>query len=212
MPLHRLYQPVTASGNPSYLTGLLPGGAGVQVAGTTANPGISAPRLEESAIEVLDVTAPTLIASNGTTLSTPAPQGKLLVLSTSGSQGARWKLNSTVKQAVARGQYGVVVTAASAQTSTSNDAGFCVSTPTGNEAQYGSKAVVMYDGPVQAYVQGTVGGIAISAGMPLVADGAGNLTAASSPGAGTVLATMLGPTVANTVSVPVLTNVYMGGY
>ena len=38
MPLHRLYNLSTGSGNPSYLTGVLPGGAGVQVAGTSTNP------------------------------------------------------------------------------------------------------------------------------------------------------------------------------
>jgi hypothetical protein len=61
MPLHKLYAQVSGSLNPSYLTGILPGGAGVQVAGVTTNPGISAPRLEESTIEVFDVTAPRLI-------------------------------------------------------------------------------------------------------------------------------------------------------
>jgi hypothetical protein len=203
--------------NPSYLTGVLPGGAGVQVSGTSTNPGISAPRLEESTIEVLDVTAPSLINTVlGNTLATPAPLGKLLVMDTlTGCFGARWKLNSVVKQAIPRGQYGVVYVAGAAQTPLVGpaDAGYAVGTNAGNEASFGTKAVVMYDGPIQAFVQGTVGNVTISAGMPLAADGAGNLTyAGASPAAGTVLATYAGPTILSTVSIPVLSNVYMGGY
>jgi len=76
----------------------------------------------------------------------------------------------------------------------------------------GSRAVVFYDGPINAFVTTTVNTTAISAGMPLASDGAGNLTyAGASPAAGTVLATALGPVAAN-VSVPVLIPVYVGGY
>jgi hypothetical protein len=216
MPLHQLYLTGSGTGtmNPSYLTNLQPGGAGAQTAGTVTNPGISAPRLEESTIEVLDVTAPTLIGT--TTLATPAVAGKLLVMDPlTGAFGSRWKLNSTVKQAVPRGQFGIVYIPGAAQTSTTgpSDAGYAVSTNAGNEAQYGTKAVVMYDGPIQAFVQGTVGNTTISAGMPLAADGAGNLTfAGSSPAAGTVLATYADTNLASSVSIPVLRNVYVGGY
>ena len=101
MPLHQLYNQVSGSLNPSYLTGVLPGGAGVQVAGTTTNPGISAPRLEESTIEVLDVTAPTNIGTSGTVLATPAAAGKLIQVSPSGIGGSRWKLNSVARVAIA---------------------------------------------------------------------------------------------------------------
>jgi hypothetical protein len=74
----------------------------------------------------------------------------------------------------------------------------------------------MYDGPTQAYINTTVGGNAVSAGMPLAADGAGNLTAftytpAAPPAAGTILATALGAVAAST-SIPVLTPIYVGGY
>jgi hypothetical protein len=221
MPLHRLYNLATGTMNPSYLTGLQPGGAGVQVTGVNTNPGISAPRLEESTIEVLDVTAPTLIGTAnaaGTVLSTPAIAGKLLQISPSGIGGSRWKQNSSAKAAIARGQYGIVVAAAPVQQAPAgfSDAGPAVGTANGNEAAYGSKAVVMYDGPTQAFVQTTVGGNAISAGMALQADGAGNLTAYTIPAAGlppgTTLATYLGPTLATNTSIPVLSPVYVGGY
>lgn len=221
MPLHQLYLGASGTGsmNPSYKTGLQPGGAGVQVLGTSTNPGISAPRLEESTIEVLDVTAPTLLAAAGTAnfnqqFSTPALQGKLLVMdSITGAFGSKWKLNSTVKQAVARGQFGIVYAAGAAQNAANSDAGFAVSTSAGNEAQFGTKAVVMYDGPVQAFCQTSVGGIAISAGMPLAADGAGNLTAfAANTTPGAVLATYADATLATSTSIPVLRNVYVGGY
>jgi hypothetical protein len=219
MPLHKLYDLSTGQYNPGYLTGVQPGGAGVQVAGVPTTPGISAPRLEESTIEVLDVTAPTLLAAPGTAnygsqLATPAASGKLLVISPSGAFGARWKLNSVAKQAVARGQYGIVFAPGAAQVAGQNtDAGPAISTAFGNEATYGTKAVVLYDGPVNASVQTSVGGVGISAGQPLVADGAGNLTGFSgAPVAGTILGTYLGPTIASGVSLPVLAPVYLGGY
>lgn len=219
MPLHQLYNQVSGSLNgPSGVT-ILPGGAGVQVTGNNSNPGISAPRLEESNIEVFDVTAPTLIgtANPNIVLSTPAIAGKLLQLSAFTSiGGARWKQNAAGNLPIARGQFGIVVSAGNVQTFPSglSDAGPAIGTAGGNEALYGTKAVVMYDGPTTALVTTTA--TAISAGMPLSADGAGNLTARSyTPAApavaGTVLATALGPVAAST-SIPVLTQVYVGGY
>ncbi len=209
MPLHRLYNTTTPSANPSYLTGLLPGGAGVQVAGTQVAPGASAPRIEESSIEVFDITAPTLLTP-GVTPPTPAAPGKLLVISPPDSiGGATWKLNSVARQALARGQYGIVSSAGQV----GDDAPTFYSA--GGPRSTGSKAIVQYDGPIQAYVETTVGGNAISAGMALSADGAGNLTAYTIPAGGLppgqVLATALGP-VAGSVSIPVLTNVFVGGY
>lgn len=213
MPLHKLILNASGTGtlNPSYLTNLQPGGAGVQTAGTLTNPGISAPRLEESTIEVLDVTAPSLIGT--TTLSTPAAAGKLLVMSPITSAfGARWKLNSVRTQAIPRGQFGIVYAAGAAQNSSNNDAGYAVGTAAGNEAAFGTKAVVMYDGPIQAFCTTVTNTTAISAGMALAADGAGNLTyAGASPAAGTVLATALG-SLAGSTSTPTLVNVYVGGY
>jgi hypothetical protein len=218
MPLHRLY--LTGSGTGSLAgpnIGVLPGGAGVQVPGSTTNPGISAPRLEESTIEVLDVTAPTQLAAPGTAnygaqLGLPAAQGKLLNLSPTGAFGARWKLNSTFAQKLPRGQYGIVYVAGTPQVAPANtDAGYAASTAYGNETAFGTKALVMYDGPINAYVTG-VGGIGISAGMALVADGGGNLTAVAAPAAGSVLATYLGPPIVGGISTPTLAPVYVGGY
>jgi len=206
MALRRLYNTTTGTGNPSYLTGLQPGGAGVQVAGISTNPMISAPRVEEVTMEVLDVTAPTLIVGS-TPLGTPAPAGKLLVMDYGQSiGGAKWKLASVIQQPVGRGQYGIVTAAGNA-----TEAGPAFGTSSGNESS-GSKALVQIDGPVLAFVNTTVNATAISAGMNLASDGAGNLTyAGASPAAGTVLARALGPVLVS-VSVPVLTNVYLGGY
>lgn len=231
MPLHRLYNVTTGTMNPSYLTGILPGGAGVQTAGVTTNPGVSAPRLEESTIEVLDVTAPTLLSAvaGATTFPTPAAAGKLLVLDPISSVGgARWKLSNLNMQPIARGQYGIVVSAGQTPQSQTGfqDAGPAVafsSSSAGasvNEAQFGTKAVVMYDGPVQAFVT-TNSTQAISAGSPLGADGAGNLMLVSTPAyaatlvpvaqPGQVLARALG-SMAASISTPTLMSVYVGGY
>lgn len=211
MPLHRLYDLTTASLGAG-VSGYKPGGAGVTVAGTPVVPGISAPRLEESTIEVLDINAPTLLAAAGTANAgiqpgLPAPSGKLLVMSPLDSiGGAKWKLNSVYQQAVARGQYGIVRDAGQAV-----EGGYAFTGASGNQTS-GTKAIVMYDGPIQAFVETTKGGSAISAGMALCGDGAGNLTyAGASPGAGTVLATALGP-VGASISIPVLTPVYVGGF
>jgi hypothetical protein len=87
------------------------------------------------------------------------------------------------------------------------------SSAVGNIGISGTKSVVITEGPAKAFVQGTVGGTAISAGMPLAADGAGNLTfAGASPATGTVLATHADASVASSVSIPVLSNIYVGGY
>ena len=229
MPLHRLYNVVSGSLNPSYLTGLTPGGAGVQTAGVSTNPGVSAPRLEESTIEVFDVTAPTTLSAvaGATTYPTPAAAGKLLVLDPISSiGGARWKQSNVNMQPIARGQYGIVVAAGLPQNASNNDAGPAIGfsnsggTAVINEAAYGTKAVVMYDGPVQAFVT-TNSTQAISAGSPLGADGAGNLMLVSTPALnstnvavaapGQVLARALGPLAAS-ISTPTLVNVYVGGY
>lgn len=213
--------------NPNTLVGYLPGGAGVQVTGSVTNPGISAPYIEDYLLEVFDVTAPTLIgtANPGKTLGTPAVAGKLLVLDpgNSGPGGWLWKQNSINKQIVAGGQYGIVYKPASA-TAAGNFANgsIAVGTANGNIASPGDKAMVVVDGPTQAFINTTVGGVAVSAGMPLAADGAGNLTpiaqgvpggsgAAAPPLPGQVLATAMGP-VSSNISIPVLQNVFVGGY
>lgn len=225
--LRQLYQISTSSSNPSGLTGVLPGGAGTATAGTTPNPGISAPYIEDYILEVFDVTAPSLIgtANPGKTLGTPAIAGKLLVLdaANSGPGGWLWKQNTVVRQPIAGGQYGIVYKPASATVSGNFQNGsIAVGTTGGNIAQPGDKAMVVVDGPIQAFINTTVGGVAVSAGMPLAADGAGNLTpisqgtfggtgAALPPLPGQVLATAMGP-VATNISIPVLQNVFLGGY
>lgn len=203
-----LYDLSTSTFNPSQTTGLLPGGAGVQVAGSTPNPGISAPSLESLQLDVYDETAPTLITP-GVTVGTPAPAGKLLVLDPiTGAFGAKWKLSSIAGQALPEETYGVVTEAG--QTDPNS---LAQGSSAGNIAVPGSRARVVVKGPVKAYVQGTVGGSAISAGALLKADGAGNLTyAGASPAAGTVLATFADAPIASTVSIPVLANVYVGGF
>jgi len=207
MALRQLYNLSTSSLNPSGMTSLLPGGAGVQTSGSSTTPGISAPYIEQFQMQVLDVTAPTNIANNAA--ATPAVAGKLLVWDPFNSAfGSKWKLNTVKEQAIGRGQYGIVTAAGQA-----SEAGLCTSSVSGNVATTGTLATVVVEGPVQAYVQGTVGGVTISTGMALAADGAGNLTyAGASPAAGTVLGTYAGAGVASTVSIPVLSNVYIGGY
>ena len=207
--LRQLYQISTGTLNPEYLTGLAPGGAGAQTTGTAVAPGISAPSLERMEFEVIDVTAPTLITGqSATALGTPAPAGKLLVLDPANSAfGAVWKLNSAIKQPLISGAYGIVTAAGQA-----SETGGCTSSVSGNISG-GSRALVVSEGPVKAFVQGTVGGTTISAGMPLAADGAGNLTyAGASPAVGTVLGVLCDAPVSSSVSIPVLSNVMLGGY
>lgn len=207
MSLKQLYSLTTGTLNPSYLTNYKAGGAGAITTGTSTTPGISAPAIETSQQEVLDVTAPTLINSNGTTPATPAAAGKLLVVDPfNGAFGAVWKQNTVKNQALSRGTFGIVVAAGNA-----TEAGNTTSSASGNISQ-GTKAVVVTEGPVQAYWTTTVNSTAISAGMALSADGAGNLTyAGASPNAGTVLATAL-DNMAGSISTPALKNTYIGGF
>lgn len=213
MALRRLYNLTTGTLDPNQMTNLNPGGAGSSSANANVNPGISAPRIEEMVTEVLDVTAPTLIIS-GTTAATPAPVGKLLVMDWyTGAFGARWKLNSVVKQAIPGGQFGIVVSAGQNTVAANGSVDPAVGTNNGNEAQNGSKALVLTDGPVQAFVQTTVQNTAISAGMGLAADGAGNLTyAGQSPSTGTTLAIYTDAVLGAGVSTPALKNVIVGNY
>lgn len=207
MALRQLYNLTTGTLNPSYLTNYKAGGAGSITTGTSTTPGISAPALETAQLEVLDVTAPTLINSNGTTPATPAPAGKLLVVDpVNGAFGAVWQLNKVKSQALSRGTFGIVVAPG-----TVSEAGNTTSSANGNISQ-GSKAVVVTEGPVQAYWTTTVNTTAISAGMALASDGAGNLTyAGASPTAGTVLGIAL-DNMAGSISTPALKNTYIGGF
>ena len=201
--LLKLFAQTTGSGNPSYLTNLLPGGAGVQVAGTTVNPYISGPRLEEVQRNVYDCSA---------SISVPTPQasGKLLILTpqlgggaTIGIPGASvWNQSTRAGQPIPQGAYGVVFTPARSQEETAASGGAT-----------GSQATVVTNGPVNALLTtGPTTTTAISAGMLLAADGAGNLTyAGATPAAGTVLAMAMG-SLATGISTPTLGPVFIGGY
>jgi hypothetical protein len=225
MALRQLFQLTTGSMNPSYLTGLLAGGAGAATAGIATAPGISAPYIEPNELEVFDVTAPTLLTAvvGATTPAAPAAFGKLLVLdpSNSGPGGWKWKQNAIRYQSVPGGQYGVVSKPASANTlGNFLNGSVGQATAVGNIATPGDKALVVTDGPVPALVTTTT--TAISAGMPLAADGAGNLTPINQglpgnttnniqPGSGQVLATSM-DFLTTGISTPVLRNVWLGGY
>lgn len=207
--LTQLYQQSTGSMNPSSLTGTLPGGAGSVTTGTVTAPGISAPTVEAWHQEVLDATAPSLITS-GKTLGTPAAAGKLLVADlTNGSFGAIWKLAGLPKLTpYGMGTFGIVSRAGDP-----NSAGVCVGTSNGNLATgTNARADVILEGPAQAYINTTVTNTAVSAGMTLGSDGAGNLTyTGASPAAGATLA-IAAQTVGAGISIPVLASVYVGGY
>jgi hypothetical protein len=214
--LRKLFQISTPSSNPSSLTGILPGGAGVTVTGTSVASGISAPTLEPFLVEVQDVTAPTLLTAvtGKTTPGTPAVAGALVALDAfnSGPGGWNWKLVRQVGARLPRGQYGIVYKPANIL-----NAGVAVATAGGNISQ-GDRAEVCIDGPVPALVTTVVFGAAISAGMPLQSDGGGYLTginlgttSTNIPLPGQVLATSM-DFIASGVSTPVLRNVYVGGY
>lgn len=214
--LRQLYQQTTGSLNGPGGVSLLPGGAGVQVAGNVSNPGISAPYIEDYILEVFDVTAPTLINTvTGNTPGTPAIAGKLLVLdpANSGPGGWKWKQNSVKNQAMGDGTYGIVYKPASATVSgTFANGSTSVGSASGNIASPGDKALVVVNGPTPAFLTSIVNTTAISAGMPLASDGAGNLTyAGAAPAAGTVLATAM-DSLSGSISTPALRNVYLGGF
>ena len=143
------------------------------------------------------------MTASGSTV-TPAASGKLLVLdATTGTVGAAtWRQNTQANKAVPRGQYGIVFTPGQASEASA-----------ANGTSTGTKAQVVIEGPCAALLTtAPTNTTAISAGMALSADNAGNLTyAGASPGAGTVLATAMG-SLATGISTPTLTFVDVGGY
>jgi hypothetical protein len=197
MALRQLFELSTSSYNPSNITKLLPGGAGVQVAGTSPNPGISGPRLEEYETRALDVTA------TGST-PTPAPTGTLMVMNaiTGTIGGSTWSKSNQAAQRLARGQYGIV-----------NIPGQATDETASGGLGTGSDCYIVTDGPIMALVTtGPTTTTAISAGMWLGADGAGNLTyAGTNPSSGAVLATAM-DSMATGISTPTLKNVFAGGF
>lgn len=154
------------SGNPSSLTSLLPGGAAVQNAGTTAVPFLAGPRIEQVMREVLDATA---VAG----VPTPAAQGSVIsAYFLSGSTGAAiWQVPTLSGGPHLYGQYGIVWKQGSPF---SIDAA-----PLGS----GDGAMVVVNGPAQALCITPTAGGAIAPGTFLCTDGAGNLQPIQPPAA-----------------------------
>lgn len=147
--LRQIYNLTGGQGNPSYLTDILPGGAGGNaVAGTTPVPFIGSPAVEPFDLGVNDYTP-----------GAPAIAGKLLVLSPNISGGAGYARSQAPAAALPFGAYGIV------------------SSPGLNDGiSIPPQAQIRQLGPIQAYCT-TANNAPISVGSFLVADGLGNLTA-----------------------------------
>ena len=167
MSLLTLYNISEASGNPTSMTGLLPGGAGVQVAGTISNPFLAAPRLEQQVREVLDATS-----VNG--VPSPAPTGSLLIWNPllSGNTGAAlWTVPNQPNAVALESQYGIILKPGSP---------FLIdSLPLGS----GDGAEVVFNGPCNALCVAPTAGGPITPGAYLVSDGSGNLQPIQPPSA-----------------------------
>jgi hypothetical protein len=161
-----LYNETMGSGNPSSLVNLLPGGAGVQTAGTTPTPFLPSPRIEQELREVLDITA-----VGG--VPTPAAIGSVLSFYfTSGQIGAAlWQIPLLAGGPHLDGQYGIVWKPGSAAA--------IDNLPVGS----GAGAMVVIKGPCQALCVTPTAGGAIAAGTFLCTDGAGNLQPFQPPSA-----------------------------
>ena len=162
-----LYNQYNQTGNPSYLTGLAPGGAGVQNTATAPSeyyPMVGLPLAEGIQREFLD-----------SLVTTPTPQGTLVTLSseTSGNTGAGNWHQATAGDVFPRLAYGIVNRRSDA---TADPGGFAT-------------AYVL--GPCQALC--TTGSNAITYGTLLTSDGNGNLTSYNNPsGAPTPTVTQVG--------------------
>lgn len=185
MSLRRLYNLTMASGNPSYLTGILAGGTSTtQVAGTTPNPMIGLPRVETCEMEVLNVTA------TSTTVH-PVVVGQLVVqdltvqsLNPASQGGGTWRKSTTANAKIPRSKYGIVTIPPF------NDPNNPATAVSGTSS--GLKMQVATDGPVMALCV-TTSAISLTPGTLLSADALGNLHAApGSPGPGEVLAVCAG--------------------
>jgi hypothetical protein len=155
-----LYNTTMASGNPSSLTSILPGGTtGVVTAGTTPTPFLGFPKLECMEYDVLDATT-----TNG--LATPALSGNVLAwnpLLASNNGAALWTIPSQPFSPYGTGQYGIVIKPGSTLAIDENPAGS------------GVGATVVFQGPCQALCIAPTAGGAIAAGTYLGTDGSGNL-------------------------------------
>lgn len=143
--------------------------------------------------EVLDLNAST----------TPAAIGKLMVrqLNATNIGGAMFQQSTTAAQALNTFECGIVTRAAQVPS-------IATAYPGGDLNV--DKSSITQIGPVQALC--TTTSTAIAVGSFLVADGAGNLTAATgTPSPGVVLAKSLG-TLGTSIGTPTLTWVMMGGF
>lgn len=168
----------------------------------SAKPWLLGPRLEPYDQIVLDVT----YASSTSYASTSfAPIGKLMVeqMSTSNTGGAYYVQSTSVAQALGQFHYGVVVSPGNAN---ANNASGLANQAVGFQSQCRITCV----GDVPALV--TTTSIACAPATPLVADGNGQLTPASTANTapGLILATAKGSLSTNLG--PSLINVTMGGY
>lgn len=163
-----LYNETMLSGGPSTQTGLLPGGAGVQNAGTTAVPWIPYPRLEQMVQEVLDTTAVGGVPA-------PALNGNVLAInftSTTNFGGAQWQIPNVSGGSYNAGQFGIVFKQGSSQPIDDLPLGSGV-----------GGVLVVVQGPVQALCITPTAGGAIAPGTYLTTDGAGNLQPLQPPAA-----------------------------
>jgi hypothetical protein len=158
-----LYNWYATTGNPTGRTDLLPGGAGVQTAGSTANPFLGYARGEQIVREVLDV-------STTAGVPTPSPVGSVLVCQQiAGNNGAAFYANPTyaglngIASQNIPGEFGIVLKPGSPIAFDD--------LPVGS----GVGAMIVEEGPVLALCVAPTATGAITYGTFLVSDGTGNL-------------------------------------
>lgn len=180
--LRTLYNVSFQTFNPSYLTGIAPGGAGTtQNAAVIPNeyfPFVGLPQQEVILGEFLDN------PQNGIyNVITQTPQGSLVALNAAlatGNQGAaNWSINPQVAAAIPKWQFGSV---SRLSDKTADPAGFAT-------------AIQVGPAPLQLC---TTGANAITYGTLLCSDGAGNLTSFNNPAAPTAPVMGFGGTSATT--------------
>ncbi len=168
------------TGNPSYLTGLAPGGAGTTQNTATAPseyaPMVGYPTQEPIAIEFLDN------AVNGVTGSAPVAQGGYVAVqpgATNGAGGSQFAFSQAYGHRAPLGQYAIVNKVSGISTTDIDEPG--------------GEGLGITNGPIQALC--TTGANAIAAGTLLCADGNGNLTSFNNPSAApTATLTVVGTT------------------
>ena len=172
-----LYNLTEIQGNPSFLTNLLPGGAGTQVAGTVATPWLATPRAETLFREVVDVTQ--VFGSPTGSSASAAITGQAMILSPQplNTGAGLWVVANqnagvTPGAGYGEGQVGIVAKQGSQILSDQLPAGSGV-----------GGVLVATQGPVSALCVTPTGGGAIVIGTLLGLDGAGNLQPFQGPSA-----------------------------